>query len=125
MIYSRFVSNRPEPTTLLELWCMIGGFILVVFIAADTEMGFSGIPRLETILALVFPAVFFFLHYMSREFSVFKSILLVSFFVGIATSLWLFFDPIHPRNSLPFSDMALFFFCLISLALMITKSMRN
>jgi len=125
LVYSNFVSTRPEPTTLLELWCMIGGFCLVAFIANDSGMGFSGVPKFETILALTFPAIFFFLHYMSREFSWFKGGLVLSVFGGMVVSSFLFIFPYESRSPLPNSDIALMIFCAVSLLLITTKPMRN
>ena len=125
LFYNDFVAERPEPTTLLELWCLIGGIITIIFVIADAGVGFSGRPKLETILALIFPAFTFFLNYLSNDYKFFGNLLIPStaFFLGISIYL-LFFPPIAYK-ALPSSDIALALFNLVSLLLLLTKKFRQ
>lgn len=125
LIYSNFVANRPEPTSLLEVWCLIGGVILVIFVASDSGTGFVGKPQLETILSLVFPAIYFYTDYISRHFHMMEKVLILSICASMFFSGYLFFNPLIPRHPLPNSDLALFIFSLVSLVIIATKSFRQ
>jgi len=125
LIYSNFVANHPEPTSLLEVWCLIGGAILIIFIAFDSGTGFVGRPRLETILSLVFPAIYFYINYLTKHFRIMKVVLILSICASLFFSCYLFFYPSVPRHPLPNSDLALFVFALISLVIIATKLFRQ
>jgi len=117
LIYSDFVPNRPEPTSLLELWCLLGGTILVIFIAFDSGTGFVGKPTLETILSLVLPAIYFYIHYLARYVRFMNFFLILSIIASFMFSSYVFFYPLIPHQSLPNSNIALMIFSCISLLL--------
>jgi len=122
LIYSRFVPNRPEYTSLLELWCMLGGFIVFIYISFDSEVGFAGKIRLETMLSLIFPAVFFFIGYLARHIKWMRSILILAVLISLGFSSYLYFFPAVEHLHLPSSDIALMIFTFISLLIVVRKN---
>lgn len=125
LIYSHFVANRPEPISFLELWCLLGGVIVAIYVAVDSGSGFSGEPRLEMLLALVYPAVYFYIHYLARYIKWMEIVLAISILAGLTLSSYMFFFPEHPRFHLPASDVALIIFSSVALIIIATKRMRE
>jgi len=125
LIYSDFVPNRPESMGLLELWCLLGGIVVVIFIVSDAETGFSGKPRLETLLSLVLPAFYFFINYLARYIRWMRVVLIFSISVGIAIGSYLLFFPEFTYRSLPNSDIALIIFSLVALFLVPKKRLTD
>ena len=125
LIYSDFVANRPEYTSLLELWCLLGGTITIIFISFDSGTGFSGAVRLETVLALVFPAIFFFLAYLTRDTKWIKNVLIISTLGAMCFSAYLYFYPELPHRHIPHSDVALFIFSSVAFLIVINNKNSN
>jgi len=121
LIYSDFVPNRPEFTSLLELWCLLGGVIIAIYILCDSGTGFSGKPRLEMLLSLVLPGVYFYINYLARYVRWMRGVLILSIILGITISSYLLFFPELPHRSLPNSNIALIIFSLIALFLVPKK----
>ncbi len=117
LIYSDFVPNRPESTSLLELWCLLGGVIIAIYILCDSGTGFSGKPRLEMILSLVLPGIYFYINYLARYIRWMRAVLILSIILGIAVNSHLLFFPEFTFARLPNSNIALIVFSLVALFL--------
>ena len=125
LIYSDFVPNRPESTSLLELWCLLGGIIVASYILCDSGTGFSGKPRLEMILSLVLPGIYFYINYLARYIRLMRAALILSIILGIAVNSYLLFFPEYIYGSLPNSNIALIIFSLVALFLVPKKRAIN
>jgi hypothetical protein len=121
MIYSEFSSNSREPTTLFELWCLIGGTITAILVAFDSGEGFSAVPRFEIVLSLLLPAVFFVVYYLFDCSRWAKPALIVTITASIMVLFYQLIWPTIPHRAVPFSDILLILFCAISLMLVPSK----
>ena len=117
LIYSQFVSNRPERTTLFELWCMLGGAVVFFYVVSKTGVRSAGLPELEVMLSLLFPAIFFCLHYLIKEAPWINKLLKCVVVSCFLFSIYLIFCPYVERSPRSDSDLALCVFCAISLLL--------
>lgn len=125
LMYNNFVPDRPEQTTLLELWCLIGGVITAIFIASDSGMGFSATPKTETILSLVLPALYFYINYLARYIYWMRYVLISTIILGLLINVYLLLVPDIPHQHAPYSFVALILFSVISLFIILTKRMRS
>ena len=124
LIYSKFVVNRPENTSMFEVWCLIGGTLCAIFISFDSDTGFMGTPRLESMMSLILPVLYFYINYLSKDIEWMKVFLLIIISLGFLSNLYLYFYPQIPRLELPKSNISLMLFSIVALFL-ITGNRRK
>jgi len=124
LIYSNFVANRPENTSLFEIWCLIGGILCAIFISFDSDTGFMGTPRIESVMSLVFPFTYFYINYLSKYINWMRLFLFITICLGFLSNLYLYFYPQVVHLALPKSNISLMIFSIIALFL-ITGNRRK
>lgn len=125
LIYSDFVPSRPESTSLLELWCLLGGAIIGFYVLYDSGTGVSGKPRLEMILSLALPGAYFYINYLARYISWMRVVLFGAIILSIAGSGHMLFFPEEIYRSLPNSNIVLIIFSSVALFLVPEKRTSN
>ncbi len=125
LIYSDFVSQRPEPTSYLELWCLLAGVInlLVVFYMSDKVISID--PTVSVKLAMFLPALFFILDYLSKEFSWCNITLKLSTVIASVYCGYLILFPATPHTPELAETISNLIFCLGSLVLVNFKQLRR
>lgn len=125
LMYNNFTPDNPEYVSLLELWCMIGGAIVFIYVLADSGVGFTGRLRLEILLSLIFPGLFFFLGYLARYRDWMRNLLIATIFLSLLFSGYLYFFPEVKYTHLPCSDMALILFTFVALIISIRRNSHS
>ena len=121
LIYSNFVANRPENASLFEVWCLIGGTICAIFISYDSDTGFMGTPRIESVMSIVFPFSYFYINYLSKYIDWMRISLFFAICLGFMSNIYLFYYPQVQHLPLPQSNFSLMLFSAIGLYLVTGK----
>ena len=125
LIYSDFVSNRPEPTSLFELWCMLGGVINLFIVIGLSDEIISNAPNSSILISLFLPAILFCLDYLSKEVAFFSVILRVAILCVLVYCVYAMFVPANFISSDFGAIISIFLFGFVGLILVLTKKLRN
>ncbi len=125
LIYSDFVSNRPEPTSLFELWCMLGGVINLFIVIGLSDEVISNAPNSSVLVSLFLPAILFCLDYLSKEVAFLSVILRAAILCVLVYCVYAIFVPANLISSDFGAIISIFLFGFVGLILVFTKKLRN
>jgi len=125
LIYSDFVSNRPEPTSLFELWCMLGGVINLFIVIGLSDEVISNAPNSSVLVSLFLPAILFCLDYLSKEVAFLSVILRAAILCVLVYCVYAMFVPANLISSDFGVIISIFLFGFVGLILVFTKKLRN
>ena len=125
LIYSDFVSNRPEPTSLFELWCMLGGVANLFIVMGLSSDVISNTPSTSVLFSLFIPAVFFCMDYLSKEVSFLTMLLRATIVFAMVYCIYALLFPEDTLRPDVGAYISIFIFCFIALILHLIKWTKN